>query len=180
MNLSITPLAVSDVLLIKTPVFGDSRGYFSEIFKASAFAKNAVPAEFTQDNYSYSKKNVLRGMHFQLSPHAQGKLVRCLKGEIFDVAVDVRKDSASYGRWVGRNLNESSGDMLYIPAGFAHGFLVLSDDAFVLYKCTKDYAPGFEGGIRWDDPELGIAWPSRSVILSDKDARLPLLADANL
>ena len=177
MNFTITPLAIPDVLLIKTPVFGDSRGYFSEIFKTSAFPGSGLPGQFAQDNYSFSRQGVLRGLHFQRSPYAQGKLIRCLKGTIFDVAVDLRKTSPTFGQWVGHTLDDISGEMLYIPPAFAHGFLVLSPDALMLYKCTTEYAPGKEGGIRWDDPQLGIAWPSTSVILSEKDGRLPLLAD---
>ncbi|TVR63898.1 MAG: dTDP-4-dehydrorhamnose 3,5-epimerase [Spirochaetaceae bacterium] len=171
-------LEIPDVILIKPRRFADERGWFMETFKESEFASNGITARFVQDNMSYSHRGVVRGLHYQISPAAQAKLVTIMKGEIFDVAVDVRKGSATFGRWVGAALSAERGDALFIPAGFAHGFAVTSDDALVVYKCDAEYAPDAERGILWSDPEIGIEWPVRDAIVSGKDQELPRLADA--
>lgn len=175
-----TPLAIADVMLLEPKVFGDDRGFFYESFNQQAFNR-AVGREvcFVQDNHSKSAKNVLRGLHYQLPPKAQGKLVRVVAGEVFDVAVDIRRGSPTFGRWVGEVLSAENKRQLWIPAGLAHGFLVLSDSAEFLYKATDYYAPELERCIAWNDPALAIAWrldgpPS----LSGKDAVAPLLAAA--
>lgn len=161
-----------DVLIFEPKVFGDERGFFFESFSQKAF-EEAVghKVDFVQDNHSKSVKGVLRGLHFQRDPYAQGKLVRCIAGEVFDVAVDVRKTSATLGRWVGVHLSAENKRQLWIPEGFAHGFLVLSDMAEFVYKTTNYYAPDHEAGIMWNDPDIKITWPSIDVILSEKDKK---------
>lgn len=165
-----TATEIPDVLLIEPKVFGDSRGFFFESFNQQAFSeKTGVEVNFVQDNHSRSSKNVLRGLHYQIE-QAQGKLVRVVSGEIFDVAVDVRKSSPTFGQWVGYLLSAENKQQLWIPAGFAHGFLVVSETAEVLYKATDYYAPQHERSILWNDPDLAIAWPLDSEpILSAKD-----------
>ena len=153
----------------------DQRGFFLENFKESDFKKNGINVKFIQDNYSYSLKKVLRGLHFQKPPKAQAKLVTVLKGEIFDVAVDLRKNSTTYGKWVAEILSEENHLSLYIPDGFAHGFCVLSNSANIFYKTTQEYSSEHEGGIIWNDPDLNISWPVDDPILSKKDQILPLL-----
>lgn len=177
-----TPLALPEVLLIEPRAYEDHRGLFFESYNARAFAAAAGDnVAFVQDNQSVSRAGVLRGLHYQLAPHAQGKLVRVAFGEVFDVAVDVRKSSPTFGRWTGEVLSGANRRQLWIPAGFAHGFLALTDGAEVLYKTTDFYHHGAERAIRWDDPAIGIAWPDgRAPILSDKDAVAPLLADAEI
>ncbi|RLG13263.1 dTDP-4-dehydrorhamnose 3,5-epimerase [Candidatus Pacearchaeota archaeon] len=170
-------LEIPDVILIEPVVFTDERGFFIETFKASDFKANNISYEFVQDNHSKSRKGVLRGLHYQLKPMEQGKLVRCIKGKIWDVAVDIRKGSPWYRKWVGVELSEKNKLMLWIPPGFAHGFVAL-EDAEVIYKCTKEYAPQYDRGIIWNDPELAIHWPIKNPILSLKDANLPNLKDA--
>jgi len=170
-------LKIPDVILIEPIVFADERGFFIETFKASDFKANNIFYNFVQDNHSKSQKGVLRGLHYQLKPMEQGKLVRCIKGKIWDVAVDIRKGSPWYGKWVGVELSEENKLMLWIPPGFAHGFVAL-EDAEVIYKCTKEYAPEYDRGIIWNDPELAIHWPIKNPILSLKDANLPNLKDA--
>jgi dTDP-4-dehydrorhamnose 3,5-epimerase len=172
-------LAIPGTLLIEPRVFGDQRGHFLEIYKHSEFVRAGIGEHFVQDNYSRSVRHVLRGLHYQRHPKAQGKLVRCVKGRIFDVAVDIRKGSPHYGRWIAEELSEENGRMLYIPVGFAHGFLTLSDTAEVLYKCTEEYSPKDDRGIIWNDPDIGITWPHGNPLLSDKDAVLPRLQDEN-
>ncbi|MCL2523742.1 MAG: dTDP-4-dehydrorhamnose 3,5-epimerase [Betaproteobacteria bacterium] len=166
----VTPTAIPDVLLIEPKVFGDERGFFFESFNQRAF-NEAVGREvvFVQDNHSKSAKNVLRGLHYQLPPKAQGKLVRVIQGAVFDVAVDIRRDSPTFGRWVGELLSAENKKHFWIPPGFAHGFLTLSDTAEFLYKTTDYYAPELERCIRWDDPTLAIAWPGMNPVLSAKD-----------
>lgn len=146
------------VVIIQPKVFGDERGYFMETYKKEEFAKAGITKEFVQDNESSSTKGVLRGLHFQ-KEHTQGKLVRVTHGEVFDVAVDVRPDSETFGQWTGVALSSEKKNMLYIPEGFAHGFLVLSETAEFVYKCTDVYDPASEGGIPWNDPDIGIEWP---------------------
>ena len=158
--MNVKPLAIRDVLLIEPKVFGDERGFFFESFNQKAFNElTGLDVQFVQDNHSRSAKNVLRGLHYQLPPKAQGKLVRAVVGEVFDVAVDIRKDSPTFGKWVGEVLSADNKRQLWIPPGFAHGFLVLSEAAEFLYKTTDYYAPEFECCIRWDDPDLAIKWP---------------------
>ena len=169
--MKITPTAIPEVLLIEPRVFGDARGFFFESFNQKSFAEaTGVNLPFVQDNHSKSVKGVLRGLHYQLEPHAQGKLVRVTQGEVFDVAVDLRKDAKTFGQWVGVTLSADNKQQLWIPPGFAHGFLVLSDTAEFLYKTTDYYAPQAERSLRWDDPTLAIAWPLEGEpILADKD-----------
>jgi dTDP-4-dehydrorhamnose 3,5-epimerase len=174
-----TPLEIPGVSLVEAKKFGDDRGFFMETYKHSDFANAGIREHFVQDNLSRSVRGVLRGLHYQKNPHAQGKLVRCLQGRIFDAAVDIRIGSATYGRWVGAELSGDNDLMLYVPAGFAHGFLVLSETAEVMYKCTEEYAPEDDRGILWNDPEVNIAWPVTEPVLSGKDRTHPLLKDAD-
>ena len=179
--MKVTPTALPEVLVIEPKVFGDERGFFTESFNQRAF-NEAVGYEvnFVQDNHSRSARGVLRGLHYQLPPHAQGKLVRVTSGAVFDVAVDMRRSSPNFGKWVGEELSTSNHKQLWIPPGFAHGFLVLSESADFLYKTTDYYAPQAEGSVRWDDPDIGITWPQLGAgpQLSDKDANAPRLPDA--
>ena len=175
--------ALNRVLILTPKRFGDERGFFTESYNRRAFEKaTGLDIDFVQDNHSRSDRNVLRGMHYQLPPNAQGKLVRVVTGEIFDVAVDIRRGSKSFGQWTGAYLSETNGRQLWIPAGFAHGFLVTSDSADVIYKVDTYYAPESERSIRWDDPDIRIDWPSDSgsPIVSDKDAAAPRLPSAKL
>ena len=175
----VTPTAIPDVLVIEPKVFGDARGFFLESFNQKAFdAAVGRTVTFVQDNHSRSRKGVLRGLHFQQAPHAQGKLVRVIQGSVFDVAVDVRRDSATFGQWVGLELSAENHKQLWIPAGLAHGFLVTSESADFLYKTTDYYEPASERALRWDDPAFGIAWPDigEAPTLSARDAQAPLLA----
>jgi len=175
MPFNFTRLAIPDVILIEPMVFPDERGFFMESYKYSEFSAFGIKERFVQDNHSRSTKGVLRGLHYQKHPKAQGKLVRVVVGEIFDVGVDIRKGSPTYGKWVGERLSVENKWMLYIPPGFAHGFCVLSEEAEVLYKTTEEYAPEYDAGIIWNDPEIGIEWPIEHPILSPKDAALPML-----
>lgn len=171
----------SPVRLIQPRRFGDARGWFTEVYSEPAFAALGIPCRFVQDNHSLSiPQYTLRGLHFQTPNRGQDKLVRCIRGRIFDVAVDVRKGSPTYGHWVGAELSAENGHQLFIPIGFAHGFLTLEPNCEVSYKCSDTYAPDHDGGIRWDDPAIGIDWPMPEGIvpeLSAKDAVQPLLAD---
>jgi dTDP-4-dehydrorhamnose 3,5-epimerase len=169
-------LAVPEVLLIEPDVFGDARGYFLETFNAARYRDAGITLPFVQDNVSLSTRGVLRGLHFQ-NPNAQGKLVQVLAGEVFDVAVDVRAGSPTFGQWVGATLSSANHHQLWVPPGFAHGFVVTSDSAMFGYKCTALYERSSERTIRWDDPDIGIRWPVDDVQLSDKDARAPLLRE---
>ena len=171
--MKVTPLAIPDVLLIEPRVFGDERGFFYESFNQQRFNEvTGLDLQFVQDNHSKSAKNVLRGLHYQLSPRAQGKLVRVVAGEVFDVAVDIRKNSPTFGQWVGQHLSADNMRQLWIPPGLAHGFLVLSESAEFLYKTTDYYAPELERCIRWDDPDLSIQWPiDGEPTLSGKDVQ---------
>jgi dTDP-4-dehydrorhamnose 3,5-epimerase len=171
---------IPSVLMVKPRVFRDERGFFMETFKHSDFVEAGIPEHFVQDNHSKSARGVLRGLHYQTDPKAQGKLVRCIGGGIFDVAVDIRRGSPFYAKWVGVELTEENGDMLYVPPGFAHGFLVLSDSAEIIYKCTEEYSPEDDRGIIWNDPDIGITWPFQGPIVSAKDGALPLLKDADI
>lgn len=170
---------IPDVLIFEPKVFGDERGFFYESFNQKNF-EEAVghPVNFVQDNHSKSSKGVLRGLHYQLPPYAQGKLVRCVIGEVFDVAVDIRKESPTFGQWVGVNLSVDNKRQLWIPEGFAHGFMTLSDTAEFLYKTTTYYMPAMEAGINWNDPDLNIEWPAHGELLvSDKDKTLQSFSD---
>lgn len=173
---------IEGVYIIETDVFGDNRGYFMETYNYNQFKEAGLDMVFVQDNQSKSKKGVLRGLHFQ-KEHTQGKLVRVIKGEVFDVAVDLRKNSKTYGKWAGVNLSEENKKQFYVPEGFAHGFLVLSDEAEFCYKCTDFYHPESEGGIIWNDPDVNIEWPLNGIdeiIFSEKDKKLPTLSEAGI
>ncbi len=172
-------LQIPDVILIEAQTFGDERGFFMETFKESDFAANGINSRFVQDNYSHSVKGVLRGLHYQKNPKPQAKLVGAIRGKIFDVAVDIRKGSPTYGKWVSEVLSEDNHRMLYVPVGFAHGFCVLSDEADIVYKVTEEFAPECDRGIIWNDPELGISWPVERPVVSKKDAQQPTLKDAD-
>ena len=179
--MKITPTSLPEVLIIEPRVFGDARGFFTESWNEQVFDQAVGHAvRFVQDNHSRSARGVLRGMHFQLPPHTQGKLVRVVSGAVFDVAVDLRRSSPNFGRWDGIELTADNHRQLWVPPGFAHGFLVLSETADFLYKTTDYYAPQAEGCLRWDDPEVDIDWPDTGVapVLAEKDAKAPLLADA--
>jgi dTDP-4-dehydrorhamnose 3,5-epimerase len=172
--------ALPEVILVEPRAFADERGWFMETYKRSEFEANGIPWDFRQDNHSRSTvRGVLRGLHYQKDPMAQGKLVRCVAGEIFDVAVDIRKGSPTYGRWAAATLTAENRHALWIPPGFAHGFLTLTDLADVTYKTTAEYSPAHDRGIRWDDPDIGIRWPLPKPLLSKKDAEAPLLAQAD-
>ncbi len=172
-------LALPGVILVKPRVFDDPRGFFLETYKQSDFAAAGIPDDFVQVNHSHSVANVLRGLHYQKPPAAQGKLVAAVRGAVFDVAVDIRRGSPTYGAWLGEVLSEENHHLLYIPPGFAHGFCVLSDRADVVYRVTAEYAPGLDRGILWRDPDLAVAWPVAEPILSEKDANQPRLRDAD-
>jgi dTDP-4-dehydrorhamnose 3,5-epimerase len=175
-NFIFTETKIKGVYIIDVKTYGDHRGYFMETYKESDFKATGLDYRFVQDNQSSSRKGVLRGLHFQIN-HPQAKLVRALKGEVFDVAVDLRKGSETYGKWVGVLLSEENHRQFMIPRGFAHGFLVVSDYAEFAYKCDELYHPEDEGGIIWNDPDIGIEWPTvETIILSDKDKKHPTLA----
>ena len=177
MNLIETSL--DGVLIVEPKVFADSRGYFFESYNQALFEKLGLHYSFVQDNQSMSVKGVLRGLHFQ-KQYPQGKLVRVVRGKVFDVAVDLRKDSQTYGKWFGVELSAENKKQFYIPEGFAHGFLVLSEEAEFCYKCTDFYHPGDEGGIKWDDPDIGIEWPfeeGTELVISEKDQKWSGLKD---
>jgi dTDP-4-dehydrorhamnose 3,5-epimerase len=178
--MNIIPTTIPDVLVIEPRVFGDARGFFFESFNQQAFRDaTGVTLDFVQDNHSRSAKGVLRGLHYQLPPHAQGKLVRCVRGAVFDVAVDIRRSSPTFGQWVGVELSEDNHRQFWIPPGFAHGFVTLTDTADFLYKTTAGYAPAHDRGIAWNDPAVGITWPDVGVapLLSAKDQAARRLAD---
>jgi dTDP-4-dehydrorhamnose 3,5-epimerase len=174
--MSVTPLDIPDVLLVAPRVFRDDRGHFFESWQQERYAEAGIPGPFVQDNVSVSHHGVVRGLHYQ-EPFGQGKLVSCLRGRVFDVAVDLRRGSPTFGAWVGAELSDENGHQLWVPAGFAHGFQVLSDEAVFAYKVTEPYVASAERSIRWDDPAIGIVWPFAAAVLSPKDAVAPLLAD---
>ena len=175
--MTVTETRLAGVLIIEPRVFGDARGFFCETYQAERYAEAGIPARFVQDNVSRSGRGTLRGLHFQAPPHAQGKLVSCLDGAVFDVAVDLRVGSPTYGQWVGAELTADNMRQMFVPAGFAHGFVVTSETALFSYKVSGVYAPHTEGSVRWDDPNLAIDWPVETPTLSDKDASAPMLAD---
>jgi dTDP-4-dehydrorhamnose 3,5-epimerase len=169
--------ALEEVLLVEPDVYGDSRGFFQEIWRDENYVAAGIEGPFVQDNLSRSGRGVLRGLHYQ-EPGAQGKLVQVIAGAVFDVAVDIRRGSKTFGQWAGEILSAENHRQLWIPPGFAHGFCVVSDSADFIYKCTAPYRPTDEHAIRYDDPEIGIDWPVRDPLLSDRDRSAPLLADA--
>lgn len=174
-------LSIPEVVLVRAMAFEDSRGFFMETYKRSAFAANGIAGPFVQDNYAHSSsRGVLRGLHYQKDPRAQGKLVSVARGVIFDVAVDVRRGSPTFAKWVAAELAADERTMLWVPPGFAHGFCVLSEGADVVYKCTDEYMPELDRCIRWDDPEINVRWPVQHPVLSAKDAGAPLLRDADI
>jgi rmlC: dTDP-4-dehydrorhamnose 3,5-epimerase len=183
-NFTFTDTSIEGVKIVEVKTYGDSRGYFMETYKQSDFVAGGIGCVFVQDNQSSSTRGVLRGLHFQID-HPQSKLVRVVSGKVFDVAVDLRKDSATYGKWEGVVLSAENKRQFFIPRGFAHGFLVLSDSAEFCYKCDDVYHPGDEGGLMWNDPKIGIEWPAldgddhfdgSQLVLSDKDRRHPPLS----
>lgn len=178
--MTFTPTAIADVILIKPEIFEDARGVFYEGYRRDVFTAHGIPAEFVQDNYSRSAKGVLRGLHYQIPPKAQAKLIQVIRGAVFDVAVDLRRDSPTFGRWVGCSLSGANHHLLYIPVGFAHGFCALEPDTLVMYKVTDIYSPAHERGLLWDDPDVRIQWPALDVpyALADRDRRYPRLKDA--
>jgi dTDP-4-dehydrorhamnose 3,5-epimerase len=180
MPFSFAPLDIPDVILVEPKSFPDGRGYFFESFKASDFEKANLPTHFVQDNFSFSKKGVIRGLHYQKDPKAQGKLVSALKGGVWDVAVDIRRQSPTFLQWVAAELNDQNHAMLYIPPGFAHGFISLTEDVHLLYKCTNEYDPKADAGVRWNDPDISIPWPVGNPIISAKDAVLPFLKQTEI
>ena len=173
MAIEVEKTSLEGVLVIHSDLFRDNRGFFCELYSQRAFREVGLDAVFVQDNLSESVRGVLRGMHFQVLPEGMGKLVRCLRGEVFDVAVDLRRGSPTYGRWAGRELSEANGCALWIPVGFAHGFLSLSDRALVHYKCTNFYAPHAERTLSYRCPKVGIVWPEPPAVVSPKDAAAP-------
>jgi dTDP-4-dehydrorhamnose 3,5-epimerase len=173
----VTALALPEVLLVDLRVFGDARGWFAETWQAERYAQAGIPSRFVQDNAAYSQRGVLRGLHAQ-HPYGQGKLIQVLRGEIYDVAVDIRRGSPNFGRWVGIALSAARPQQVWIPPGFAHGYCVLSNEALFTYKCTDFYHPETQFSVRWDDPAIGIEWPLESApVLADKDREAPCLAD---
>jgi len=173
-------LELDGLVLVKPQIFPDERGFFIETYKKRDFAAAGIPEEFVQDNHSRSTKGVLRGLHYQRGAAAQGKLVRCISGAILDVGVDIRRGSPTFGKWEAAELSSVNGHLLYLPPGFAHGFLVLSETAEIIYKCTTEYSPKDEGGIRWNDPDIGVDWTLADPYLSARDLALPFLKDAEL
>lgn len=172
-----TKTAIEGVVVVQPRIFRDQRGFFLESYRKEEFTAAGIDADFVQDNHSFSQKDVIRGLHFQRSPRVQGKLVRVARGAVFDVAVDIRPSSSTYGQWFGIELTEENCTMVYIAPGLAHGFATLRDDTVFLYKCTDIYSPEHDGGVLWSDPAIGIKWPLSDPILSEKDIKLPLLRD---
>ncbi|MGE0160792.1 MAG: dTDP-4-dehydrorhamnose 3,5-epimerase [Gemmatimonadales bacterium] len=178
MSFRFEPQAIPEVILVRPTRHTDARGYFEETYRRSAFERAGIDVDFVQDNFARSARHVLRGLHYQIPPRAQAKLVSVAAGRIFDVAVDLRAGSATFGRWVGCELDSESRTLLWIPEGFAHGYVVLSETAEVMYKVTEEYAAQLDRGIRWDDPTIGIEWPVRDPIVSEKDRVQPTLEAA--
>lgn len=174
--MKVIPTLFNGVIIIEPKRFGDSRGFFTETYHRTRYRDAGIHHDFVQDNLSFSVKNTLRGLHFQIR-HPQAKLVQVLAGEVFDVVVDLRRDAPTYGNWEGFPLSAENMRQLFIPEGFAHGFCVVSDTALFSYKCSDLYAPGDEGGVLWSDPDIGIAWPVKDPIISEKDEKYPLLRD---
>ena len=179
MSFEFIPLEIPEILLIKHPRFNDNRGFFCETFRQDVFEQHGI-SNLVQDNHSRSTHGVLRGLHYQLNPAAQGKLVRCTQGRIFDVAVDIRIGSPTFAHWISMELSETDNYMLWIPIGFAHGFCALSEMADVVYRISDYYSPQHSRGILWNDPQIGITWPISNPELSEKDKKAPLLEDAEI
>jgi len=177
MSFTFERLEIPEVVLVRPTRLGDPRGFFAETYRESVFAGAGILGPFVQDNLARSGPRVLRGLHFQTPPRPQGKLIQVVRGAVFDVAVDLRRGSPTYARWVARELSDSDGSLMWVPPGFAHGYVVLSDGADITYKITAEYDPKLDRGVRWDDPAVGVAWPVRDPILSVRDRKLPLLAD---
>lgn len=176
--MKVTETALKGVFVIEPQVFGDARGWFMESWSEKKLAEAGIKVNFVQDNHSFSAtKGTLRGLHYQLNPMCQAKMLRCSRGEILDVAVDIRKGSPQYAKWVAVKLSAGNKKQLFIPRGFAHGFITLTDDVEVQYKADNYYAPEYDGNIRWDDPEIGVDWLIKPVILSEKDKNAPLLKE---
>ncbi len=174
-------LNIDDVVLIEPKVFGDDRGFFMEAFKKSGFEALGICSDIVQINHSKSSKGVVRGLHYQLNPNSQGKIVRVVKGRVFDVAVDLRKGSPSFGKWVGEILSDENKNILWVPQGFAHGFCTLSDDVELIYYCTgSEYSPEGDKGVIWNDKQINVDWPIKNPIISSKDASLPTLGEAEI
>jgi dTDP-4-dehydrorhamnose 3,5-epimerase len=181
-NMEFIPSEIPEVILVKPQVFGDHRGFFMETWQRQYFAENGIDIDFVQDNHSKSSQGILRGLHYQLI-QTQGKLVRVVEGSVFDVAVDLRRNSPTFGKWVGYKLSAENKQMLWVPPGFGHGFYVMSETAEFVYKCTDYYAPEHEACVRWNDPQLNIDWhlvDGKQPVLSEKDANATLLADATV
>ncbi|MHC4925170.1 MAG: dTDP-4-dehydrorhamnose 3,5-epimerase [Planctomycetota bacterium] len=176
MQARVTETGLEGLLVVEGRIFRDDRGFFTETWHRREFEELGIQAEFVQDNHSRSTRGVLRGIHYQAGEAPMGKLVRCTRGEIFDVAVDLRAGSPTFGRWFGARLDEVRMRQLWIPAGFGHGFVTLSEEAEVQYKCTAYYSPEDEGGVRWDDPDIGVEWPIGEPILSERDRQAPSLS----
>lgn len=176
--MNVHPLEIRDVLLCEPTIFEDERGFFMEAYNESRYRAAGITERFVQDNISVSRKGVLRGLHYQALPHAQGKLVSVLRGRVFDVAVDIRAGSPTFGKYVSVELSADNKKQLWIPPGFAHGFLALEDDTIFSYKCTNVYVPDCDRGILWNDPDLAVSWPITHPIVSEKDSRSPLLKDS--
>ncbi len=178
MPFTFEPLEIPGIVLVRPAVFGDARGFFEEKYQEGAFRRGGIDAHFVQDNHSFSRRGVVRGLHWQRPPRSQGKLVYVITGAIWDVAVDIRAGSPTYGKWVAEELSGENHAMLWIPPGFAHGFTVLSESSHFLYKCTDVYAPETEAGMRWDDPDLAIPWPvGTAPCTSPRDGALPFFRD---
>lgn len=179
--MKITETKLPGVLIIDPTIFEDNRGFFMESYNYNKFANNGIDYQFVQDNHSFSvAKGVLRGLHYQTNPMAQTKLVRCIQGEIFDVAVDIRKASPTYGQWTSVTLSAANRKQLLVPKGFAHGFCTMTENVEVLYKVDEYYSPDNDKGIRWNDPDINVEWPTSNPILSDKDQKQPFLAQADI
>jgi len=178
MPIAVQPTEIPNVLQFEAGIIRDARGYFTELYSRPQLELHGFRENFVQDNLSLSKRGTLRGLHYQLEPHGMGKLVRVLQGRVFDVAVDIRKSSPTYGRWVGRELDAERGVALWVPVGFAHGFVALEDDTLVMYKCTTHHEPAAERIVRWNDPRIGVRWPIQPTLIADKDAAAPTLDGA--
>lgn len=174
--MNVLSTSLQGLLIVEPVIFGDHRGFFTETYHEKRYREAGVPCTFVQDNLSCSVKNTLRGLHFQVH-RPQAKLVQVLSGEVYDVAVDLRRSSATFGKWEGVRLSSENRRQLFIPEGFAHGFCVLSETAMFFYKCSDFYVPGDEGGVLWSDPQIGITWPVNTPVISDKDRHYPLLKD---
>jgi dTDP-4-dehydrorhamnose 3,5-epimerase len=178
MSFTFVELELPGLVLIEETRRGDARGFFAETWRESAVRAGGIPERFVQDNHARSTRGVLRGLHYQLPPRPQGKLIRVVRGEVYDVVVDLRRGSPGYGRWVGTHLSGDVGRVLWVPPGFAHGYVVLSDTVDFTYKVTAEFDPALDRGIRWDDPAVGVKWPALEPILSERDRALPTLAAA--